>query len=66
MKGLFICTRAYLRALDGKKDGVILNVSSSVCDIVTPNLSSYGTSKMAVNRCVSSSRIPRLNDSDVC
>lgn len=49
VKGLYLCTRAYLRALAGKP-GLILNVSSSVSDMVSPNLSSYATTKMAVNR----------------
>ena len=49
VKGLYICTRTYLCALAGKP-GVILNVSSSVSDTVSPNLSSYATSKTAVNR----------------
>ena len=56
MKGLYLCTRTYLRALAGKP-GVILNVSSSVSDMVSPNLSSYATSKTAVNRSV---RLPWL------
>jgi short-subunit dehydrogenase len=51
VKGLYLCTRTYLRALAGKP-GVILNVSSSVSDMVTPNLSSYATTKTAVNRSV--------------
>ena len=51
MKGLYLCTRTYLRALAGKP-GVILNVSSSVSDMVSPNLSSYATTKTAVNRSV--------------
>ncbi|KAL2044706.1 hypothetical protein N7G274_002480 [Stereocaulon virgatum] len=49
VKGLYLCTRTYLRALAGKP-GVILNVSSSVSDMVSPNLSSYATTKTAVNR----------------
>ncbi|MCJ1267189.1 hypothetical protein MMC22_007074 [Lobaria immixta] len=49
VKGLYLFTRAYLQALDGKP-GIILNVSSSVSDIISPNLSSYATSKAAVNR----------------
>ncbi|KAI9849923.1 MAG: hypothetical protein M1837_000137 [Sclerophora amabilis] len=49
IKGLYLCTRAYLRAL-AENPGVILNVSSSVADMVSPNISSYGTSKLAVNR----------------
>lgn len=40
-----------LSALAGKPR-VILNVSSSVSDMVSPNLSSYATTKMAVNRSV--------------
>lgn len=51
IKGLYLCTRAYLRALAGKS-GVILNVSSSVSNAVSPNLSSYATTKLAVNRYV--------------
>ena len=51
MKGLYLFTRGYLQALAGKP-GVIINVSSSVSDTITPNLSSYATSKAAVNRSV--------------
>ena len=49
VKGTYLCTRAYLRLLDGKP-GTILNVSTSISDAVLPNMSSYATSKMAVNR----------------
>lgn len=51
VKGLYLFTRGYLRALAGKS-GIILNVSSSVSDTITPNLSSYASSKAAVNRSV--------------
>ena len=47
---MYLCTRAYLLALHGRP-GVIINTSSSVSDLVSPQMSSYGTSKMAVNRC---------------
>jgi NAD(P)-dependent dehydrogenase (short-subunit alcohol dehydrogenase family) len=41
--------RAYLRLLDGKP-GTIINVSTSISDAVLPHMSSYATSKHAVNR----------------
>jgi NAD(P)-dependent dehydrogenase (short-subunit alcohol dehydrogenase family) len=47
--GLYFVTRAWLRALAGKP-GVVVSTSSSVGDLAAPNMSSYGTSKMAVNR----------------
>ncbi|ERF70540.1 hypothetical protein EPUS_07961 [Endocarpon pusillum Z07020] len=50
VKGLYLCSRAYLRALGGRS-GVIVNVSSSVS--VGPaagNLSSYASAKIAVNK----------------
>lgn len=56
VKGTYLFTRAYLHALKGQgnsgdADGrVIINVSSSLSDMVTPNMSSYGTSKTAVDR----------------
>lgn len=49
VKGTYLVTRAYLRLLDGKP-GTILNVSTSISDNVLPNMSSYATSKHAVNR----------------
>ncbi|KAF2270131.1 NAD(P)-binding protein [Lojkania enalia] len=49
VKGTYLCTRAYLRLLNGAA-GTILNVSTSISDCVLPNMSSYATSKLAVNR----------------
>ena len=49
MHGLYLVTRAWLRILAGKP-GVVVNTSSSVADLVAPNMSSYGTTKTAVNR----------------
>ncbi|KAJ4344865.1 uncharacterized protein N0V89_012609 [Didymosphaeria variabile] len=49
LKGTYLVTRAYLRLLDGKP-GTIINVSTSISDAVLPNMSSYATSKHAVNR----------------
>jgi NAD(P)-dependent dehydrogenase (short-subunit alcohol dehydrogenase family) len=49
VKGVYLCSRAYLRRRNGKP-GVILNVSSSVSNVVNPGLSSYAISKTAVNR----------------
>ncbi|SPO02050.1 related to oxidoreductase, short chain dehydrogenase/reductase family [Cephalotrichum gorgonifer] len=49
VKGTYLCTRAYLQLLLGKP-GTILNVSTSIADSVLPSMSSYATSKMAVNR----------------
>lgn len=47
--GLYLTTRAWLRALDGRS-GIVVNTSSSVSDLADQNMSAYGTSKMAVNR----------------
>lgn len=47
--GTYLVTRAWLRALRGKP-GIVVSTSSSVGDLVAPNMSSYGTSKLAVNR----------------
>jgi len=49
VKGTYLVTRAYLRLLNGRP-GTILNVSTSISDSVLPNMSSYATSKHAVNR----------------
>lgn len=49
VKGVYLCTRAYLKALDGGK-GTIINISSSVSDAPAVNMSSYSTAKLAVNR----------------
>jgi len=49
VKGVYLCSRAYLRFL-GEKTGVNLNVSSSVSTTVNEGLSSYATAKTAVNR----------------
>jgi NAD(P)-dependent dehydrogenase (short-subunit alcohol dehydrogenase family) len=49
VKGTYLFTRAYLRLLDGKP-GTIINVSTSISDAVLPHMSSYATSKHAVNR----------------
>ncbi|KAF2676984.1 NAD(P)-binding protein [Lentithecium fluviatile CBS 122367] len=49
VKGTYLVTRAYLRLLDGKP-GTIINVSTSISNTVLPNMSSYATSKHAVNR----------------
>jgi NAD(P)-dependent dehydrogenase (short-subunit alcohol dehydrogenase family) len=50
VKGVYLVARSWLRALNGKKPGVMINTSSSVSDVVTHEMSSYGTSKHAVNR----------------
>lgn len=47
--GLYLVTRQWLKALAGKP-GTVVNTSSSVSDLVAPNMSSYGASKLAVNR----------------
>jgi NAD(P)-dependent dehydrogenase (short-subunit alcohol dehydrogenase family) len=47
--GLYLVTRQWLKALAGKP-GTVVSTSSSVSDLVAPNMSSYGTSKLAVNR----------------
>ena len=49
--GFYLVARAWLRALNGRP-GTLIATSSSVSDLVNPNMSSYGTSKMAVNRIV--------------
>jgi NAD(P)-dependent dehydrogenase (short-subunit alcohol dehydrogenase family) len=49
MHGLYLVTREWLRALAGGP-GIVVSTSSSVSDLVAPNMSSYGTSKLAVNR----------------
>lgn len=49
VKGTYLVTRAYLRLLNGRP-GTILNVSTSISDAVLPNMSSYATSKHAINR----------------
>ncbi|KAF1825881.1 NAD(P)-binding protein [Dissoconium aciculare CBS 342.82] len=47
--GLYLVTRQWLKALTGRA-GTVISTSSSVSDRVDPNMSSYGTSKHAVNR----------------
>ena len=47
--GLYLVTRAWLRALNGKP-GTVVNTSSSMSDLISPGYTSYGTSKLAVNR----------------
>ncbi|MCJ1246255.1 hypothetical protein MMC30_003461 [Trapelia coarctata] len=49
VRGVYLCSRAYLRLLRGRP-GVILNVSSSVSTFVNEGLSSYASAKTAVNR----------------
>ena len=58
VKATYLVTRAYLRAFQQQhqqpstktQQGTIVNLSSSVSDLVSPNMSSYGASKTAVNR----------------
>ena len=53
VKATYLVTRAWLRLrsqTESTGQGVVLNVSSSVGDLVAPNMGSYGTAKMAVNR----------------
>lgn len=49
LRGVYLCTRAFLRALAGGA-GTIVNISSSVSDMPVVNMSSYGTAKLGVNR----------------
>ena len=49
VKGVYLCSRAYIRALAGKP-GVIINTSSIGSRMIAPGLSSYQSGKMAVNR----------------
>ena len=49
VKGTYLMTRAYLRSLEGRP-GTIINVTTSVADMAVPNMSAYGSSKLAINR----------------
>jgi 3-oxoacyl-[acyl-carrier protein] reductase len=48
LKGTFLCTRAALPIMMGKKSGVIINVSSGAGKIGFPNISTYCASKFGV------------------
>ena len=49
--GFYLVARAWLRALSGKP-GTLVATSTSVSDLADRNMSSYGSSKLAVNRIV--------------
>ena len=49
--GFYLVARAWIRALNGKP-GILVATSTSVSDMADRNMSSYGSSKMAVNRIV--------------
>lgn len=47
--GVFLCSRAVLPAMKGKKSGHIINVSSIVGKVTNPNAPLYCSSKFALN-----------------
>jgi NAD(P)-dependent dehydrogenase (short-subunit alcohol dehydrogenase family) len=49
VRGIYLCSRAYLKALDGKP-GTIINTSSGGSSGVAPGFSGYAGSKAGVNR----------------
>jgi NAD(P)-dependent dehydrogenase (short-subunit alcohol dehydrogenase family) len=49
VRGTYLCSRAYLKALDGKP-GTIINTSSGGSSGVAPGFSGYSGSKAGVNR----------------
>ncbi|KAI9881477.1 MAG: hypothetical protein M1830_000039 [Pleopsidium flavum] len=49
VKGVYLCTQAFLRLRSGK-GGAIVNVTSLGAVFTSPGMSSYGSSKAALNR----------------
>lgn len=48
--GTYLMTRSFLNALDKSKRGSIISISSGASTVVLPGMSSYGGSKLIVNR----------------
>jgi NAD(P)-dependent dehydrogenase (short-subunit alcohol dehydrogenase family) len=49
-RGTYLVTRMFLQTLGAEKHGSIINISSGASISVIPGASSYGISKLAVNR----------------
>ena len=50
MKGTYLATQTYLRLLPKSQHGSVITVGSISSDMVNPGISSYGLTKLALNR----------------